>query len=288
MLRLLSPRGKGLTVDCTLGLGGHAEAILQCPEYDGHLLGLDRDSCAIERACARLGRFGQRFTARQAAFSSMDSVLVEMGLPAPEFVLFDLGASSMQFDDALRGFSFRQDGPLDMRMDQRAGPTAADLVNGLDEPALADLIRRYGEEHRAGRIARIIVRERQREPITSTSRLAGIVREAVGRPRDRLDQATRTFQALRIAVNDELGELEKGLAAAMASAAPGGGMAVISFHSLEDRIVKRFLRTLALQGRVDILTRRPVRPTDEEVAANPRARSARLRCARILHAAGEL
>jgi 16S rRNA (cytosine1402-N4)-methyltransferase len=198
-----------------------------------------------------------------------------------------LGASSLQFDDPARGFSFRADGPLDMRMDQRAGPSAADLVNGLDEEALADVLFRYGEERLARRIARRIVGERSRAPIAGTVQLARIVREAIGRSGDRLDPATRTFQALRIAVNEELGEIEKGLAAAAACAAPGAGLAAISFHSLEDRIVKRFLQKLALQGRAEILTRRPIRPGDEEVATNPRARSARLRSARIIHGAGE-
>ena len=287
-LNLLAPSGKELAVDCTLGLGGHAEAILQRPGFDGPLLGLDRDGEALRLAADRLARFGARFTARQERFSRLGEVLAELGLGRPAVILFDLGVSSLQFDRPARGFSFRQDGPLDMRMDGRSGPTAADLVNGLDAESLAELLWKYGEERASRRIARAIVAERGRRSLTTTLRLAETVRRAAGGSGARLDPATRTFQALRIAVNDELNELEQGLAAAVSCAAPGARLAVISFHSLEDRIVKLFLRNLAVRGCAEILTRRPLRPSEEEVAANPRARSARLRVGRILApAAGE-
>jgi len=287
VLELLAPRNGELAVDCTLGLGGHAEAMLERSGFDGRVLGLDRDAQALELAARRLARFGERFRAVQARFSTLGEVLAQSGWERPGCVLFDLGASSLQFDRADRGFSFRQDGPLDMRMDRGSGPTAADLVNGLDAEALADVLWRYGEEHRSRRIARVVVEARGRGPITTTAQLAGLVRRAVGGHRGRTDPATRTFQALRIAVNDELSELEKGLRAAAAAAVPGARLAVISFHSLEDRIVKRFLRSLAVGGCVEILTRRPLRPSAEEEAANPRARSARLRGARILAVPGE-
>jgi 16S rRNA (cytosine1402-N4)-methyltransferase len=287
VLELLAPRNGGLAVDCTLGLGGHAEAVLRYPGFDGRLLGLDRDAEVLELARVRLARFGERFTAVPARFSRLDQVLARVGWGRPSSVLFDLGASSLHFDRPERGFSFRQDGPLDMRMDRGSGPTAADLVNGLDAEALAEILWTCGEEPKSRRIARAIVGARQRAAITTTAQLAGLVRRAVGGRYGRIDPATRTFQALRITVNDELNELEKGLQAAAASAAPGARLAVISFHSLEDRIVKRFLRSLAVGGCVEILTRRPLRPSAEEVAANPRARSARLRGARILAIPGE-
>jgi 16S rRNA (cytosine1402-N4)-methyltransferase len=287
VLGLVAPKDGELAVDCTLGLGGHAEALLRHPGFQGRLIGLDRDAEALALASRRLADFGPRFTARQARFSQLAEVLAEVGWGRPAVILFDLGASSLQFDSAERGFSFRADGPLDMRMDRGSGPTAADLVNELDVESLADVLWRYGDERRSRRIARAIAEGRGRAAIRSTGQLAEIVRRAGGGRSGRIDPATRTFQALRIAVNDELSEIEKGLAAAAAGAAPGARLAVISFHSLEDRIVKRFLRSLAVGGCAEVLTRRPLRPGDEEVAANPRARSARLRAARILTAPAE-
>ncbi len=284
VLGLLAPRDGELAVDCTLGLGGHAEAILRHPGFDGRLIGIDRDADALGLACGRLEPFGGRFAARQARFSQLGEVLAEVGWGRPSVILFDFGVSSLQFDEAERGFSFRNDAPLDMRMDRGSGPTAADLVNELDAESLADIIWRYGEERRSRRIARFIVEERGRSPIRTTGRLAEIVRRAGGGRFGRIDPATRTFQALRIAVNDEMSEIEQGLAAASAGAAPGARLAAISFHSLEDRIVKRFLRSLATGGCAEVLTRRPLRPGDDEVAANPRARSARLRGARLVAA----
>jgi 16S rRNA (cytosine1402-N4)-methyltransferase len=287
VLGFLAPRNGELAVDCTLGLGGHAEAILCSPGFQGRVLGLDRDGAALALAERRLAGFGPRFTARHARFSRLAEVLAEVGWGAPAMLLFDLGASSYQFGRPERGFSFREDGPLDMRMDPSGGPTAADLVNGLDAEALADVLWRYGEERRSRRIAGAIVRERARAPISSTGQLAAVVRRALGTSGGRRDPATRTFQGLRIAVNDELHELEQGLPAAAGAAAPGARLAVISFHSLEDRIVKRFLRSLAVGGCAEILTRRPLRPSEEETAVNPRSRSARLRVARLLAAGAE-
>jgi 16S rRNA (cytosine1402-N4)-methyltransferase len=212
-------------------------------------------------------------------FGRLGELLEESGCAAADAVLFDLGVSSFQLEDARRGFSFRLDAELDMRMNPEGGPTAAELISALDAPDLARVLRDYGEERRSRRVAEAIVRERGARPIRTTAHLAEVVRRALGGKRGRIDPATRTFQALRIAVNDELGELERGLAAAEGCLAPGGRLAAISFHSLEDRIVKRFLRDLAARGAGRMVTRRPLRPSPEEVAANPRARSARLRAA---------
>jgi 16S rRNA (cytosine1402-N4)-methyltransferase len=281
VLELLDPRGEEVVVDCTVGLGGHAEAILEREGFSGRLVGIDRDEEALERAKRRLERFGPRFVPLHGSFGKLGGLLEGSGCGAVDAVLFDLGVSSMQLGDARRGFSFRSEGPLDMRMDPTGGPSAADLISELDAEALERVFREYGEERRARRVALAIVRERRAEPIATTGRLGEIVRRAVGARRGRIDPATRVFQALRIAVNDELGELERGLRAAAGRVAPGGRLAVISFHSLEDRIVKRFLRDLAMRGGAQLLTKRPRRASDSEVAANPRARSARLRAARI-------
>ncbi len=287
VLGLLAPKNGELAVDCTLGLGGHAEAVLRHPGFHGRLIGLDRDADALELARSRLAEFGPRFTARQACFSRLGEVLAEVGWGRPAVILFDFGVSSLQFDEPGRGFSFRADAPLDMRMDRSAGPTAADLVNGLDAESLADILWRYGEEHRSRRIARAVVEARDGGPIGTTGQLAEIVRRACGRGSGRIDPATRTFQALRIAVNDELGEIEKGLEAAATAATPGARLAAISFHSLEDRIVKRFLRRLAVGGCAEIMTRRPLQALEAEVSGNPRARSAKLRGARLITAGAE-
>ncbi len=296
---LLEPVGDGLVVDATVGLGGHAEALLEAHPRR-RLLGLDRDPEALAAARARLYRFGGRVRLLERRFSELPEILDELGEEPPAAVVADLGCSSLQLDSPARGFSFRHDGPLDMRM-QPAGPTAADLVNGASEEELMRILWSYGEERRARAIARAIVAARRREPIRTTRRLAEIVVEVLGPGRrGRVHPATRTFQALRIAVNDELGELERFLEPAVRVLRPGGRLAVISFHSLEDRIVKRTFAALA--GRctcppglpecrcgarrlVRPLTTRPVRPTEAEVAANPRARSARLRAVERL--AGE-
>lgn len=276
-LALLRPRPGGHYLDATLGLGGHAQAILQASAPTGTILGIDRDAEALILAGGRLAPHGQRARLVRGRFEALAD-LIE---PGERFdgILFDLGASSLQLDTAERGFSFGREGPLDMRMDRSAGETAAELIHRLSERALADLIFRWGEERWARRIARAIVETRRGRPIQSTLALAGIVARAIPRrgwPRH-IHPATRTFQALRIAVNDELTDLGHALEDAAALLQPGGRLAVISFHSLEDRIVKQTWRRLAATGRMRILTQKPVTPGEAEVAANPRARSAKLR-----------
>jgi 16S rRNA (cytosine1402-N4)-methyltransferase len=289
VLRLLAPRDGGIYVDGTFGAGGYSRAILE--SADCKVWGIDRDPRAVAAGSSLAQRFAGRLTLIEGRFGEMSALLAGEGVTAADGVALDLGVSSMQLDEAERGFSFRFDGPLDMRMG-REGPSAADLVNGLEEAALADLIFRYGEEKRARAIARAIVARRRQAPITRTSELADIVR-AVVRGRDGIDPATRTFQALRIAVNDELGELERGLASAEALLKEGGRLAVVSFHSLEDRRVKQFLRER--EGRMPQASRHlpaadaapapsfrrcpgdEATPGEAEIAANPRARSARLR-----------
>ncbi len=273
-LELLAVRPGGLWVDGTVGLGGHAAAILLASAPDGRLLGLDRDGETLARARARLEEFAPRTRLEQGDFRSLPERLA--GQEA-DGILLDLGVSSAQLDDPARGFSFRAEGPLDMRMDRSAGATAAELVEGMREQELADLIYEYGEERASRRIARAIVRARDEQPIESTLRLAEIVRRAAGRSRrPGLDPATRTFQALRIRVNQELDGLGAALLAAALCLARGGRLAVIAFHSLEDRIVKQSFRSLAGRG-FALLTRKPVRPGPLETRRNPRSRSARLR-----------
>ena len=283
-LALLEVRAGGYYVDGTVGLGGHAIEILRRSAPSGQLLGLDRDAEALAEAGRRLLEFGERVRLVQARYQELPALL---GPVRPDGVLLDLGVSSLQLDDPERGFSFRGEGPLDMRMDREAGETAASVVNRMPEPELADLIYRYGEERASRRIARAIVAARRRSPLRTTSELADLVRRAVGGPRRRgsargrprgarLDPATRTFQALRIHVNRELEGLSETLSALAQGLAAGGRLVVISFHSLEDREVKQTFRALAGQG-FRLLTRKPVRPGGTELATNPRARSARLR-----------
>ena len=273
-LELLAVRPGGLWVDGTVGLGGHAEAILRASGPDGRLLGTDRDGETLERARARLAPFGDRARLEQQDFRDVPRQLAG---EAADGILLDLGVSSVQLDDPERGFSFQAEGPLDMRLDRTARTTAADLVNGLPERDLADLIYEYGEERASRRIARAIVREREREPIETTTRLADVVRRAAPRSsRPGLHPATRTFQALRIRTNRELDRLPEALTALAACLAPGGRLAVIAFHSLEDRPVKQTFRALGGQGYRE-LARKPVRPGEDETRENPRARSARLR-----------
>jgi 16S rRNA (cytosine1402-N4)-methyltransferase len=272
-LELLAVRPGGLYVDGTVGLGGHAAAILERSGPDGRLLGLDRDPEALEAAAERLRPFGDRARLVHADYREIPRVL---GDERADGILLDLGTSSLQLDTAERGFSFRAEGPLDMRMDRSGGETAADVVNRMSEPRLADVIYGFGEERASRRIARAIVAARRQARIRTTTELAAIVRRAAGRSRPGLDPATRTFQALRIHVNRELEGLGPALGAIAECLAPHGRMAVIAFHSLEDREVKQAFRALAARG-FGILTRRPLRPGPEEVAANPRSRSARLR-----------
>lgn len=287
----LAPAAPGLLVDATVGLGGHAEALLEAvPDF--RLLGVDRDPQAVAMARRRLEPFGRRVTVVNRSFDRMPEVLVERDLPCPSAILADLGCSSLQLDSAERGFSFSADGPLDMRMGSD-GPTAAEMVNTTDEGELVKIFWRYGEERRSRAVARAIVRQRQVQPFATTRELGALIERVIPRRRNqKIHSATRVFQALRIAVNDELGQLERFIEPAARSLRPGGRMAIISFHSLEDRMVKHgFAR---LQGQctcppdfpecrcdpenvVSVLTRSPIRPTDEEIERNPRSRSARMR-----------
>jgi 16S rRNA (cytosine1402-N4)-methyltransferase len=272
---LLRPRHGGWVIDGTVGMGGHAEAILERSGAEVRLLGLDVDPVALETARGRLARFGDRARLRRASFRDLAAVAADEGVGEPRAILLDLGVSSYQLDAAGRGFSFLADEPLDMRLDPSAPTTAAELVNGLPESELARILFEYGDERHARRIARTIVRRR---PLGSTGDLVAAVRAAVPRaawPR-RLHVATRTFQAIRMAVNDEPGALRQALGSAPALLAVGGRLGCIAFHSGEDRIVKQAFRRLGREGFAE-LEPSPLVPGDDEVRANPRARSARLR-----------
>ena len=274
---LLDPARGGLFVDCTVGLGGHSRALLEAGA--DRVIGLDRDVDALQHAAATLASFGDRVELVHADYRELDRVLDERGIAAVDGTLADLGVSSMQLDTEGRGFSFRRDEPLDMRMDRTQGPTVADLIAGADEQELADVIFQYGEERFSRRIARALVMARSEQPVETTGQLAQVVRRAVpSRGYQRIDPATRTFQALRIWVNRELEGLQPFLNAAVRRLGAGARLAVISFHSLEDRIVKHAFRALQQgEAALRILTKRPIAPGDEEVARNPRARSAKLR-----------
>jgi 16S rRNA (cytosine1402-N4)-methyltransferase len=303
VIEAMAPRAGTTHVDTTLGGGGHAERILESSSPDGRLLGLEADGAAIARVRDRLGsRFGERLTLRQANFRELAAVAPEAGFGEVDGCLFDLGLSSFQLADEDRGFGFRTGGPLDMRFDTERGIAAAELLATLDRDELTALFRRYGEEPFAGRIARAIVETRRTVPVRTAEELAALVaRVAPSRApgRRRVHPATRVFQALRIAVNEELEALEAGLAAAVDLLRPGGRLAVLSYHSLEDRIVKRFLQAerrgctcppeapvcvCGRQPRLRLLTPKGLVPSAAEVAANPRARSARLRAAERLAA----
>jgi 16S rRNA (cytosine1402-N4)-methyltransferase len=274
VLGYLADTDPGLVLDATVGLGGHARTVLEAyPEV--RVVGLDRDTDMLKAATKHLHDLRERVQLHHAAFADLGDVLDDAGLGPVDAVLFDLGVSSPQLDQVDRGFSFRHDGPLDMRMDRTQGKTAADLVNRLPERELGNLIYELGGERSSRRVAAAIVAERRRERIETTGRLAEIVRRAV-RGRSRIDAATRTFQALRMAVNDELEQLRRGLDAAASRVRPGGRIIAISFHSGEDRIVKNFFRS---DPRLEVLTRKVVRPGPAEARTNPRARSARLRAA---------
>ncbi len=297
MLQTLCPVDGGYYLDATFGGGGYAGAILDQARCT--LWAIDRDPAAIARGLALAARYDTgdgrpRLHLVQGGFGDMLALLAERGVSELDGVVLDLGLSSFQIDEAERGFSFRHDGPLDMRM-SRSGPSAADLVNGLAEAELADVLYRFGEERLSRRIARAVVTERALAPIETTLQLAAIVRRVVPREKSGLDPATRSFQALRIRVNDELGQVEDALAQAARLLRPGGRLVVVSFHSLEDRIVKRFMAEAA--GRApapsrhdpgglarpdagaafSLVTRRPLTPGDAECRANPRSRSAKLR-----------
>jgi 16S rRNA (cytosine1402-N4)-methyltransferase len=289
IITALDPKSPGRYIDGTLGAGGHARGILAASAPDGELLGLDVDPQALAIAMEALAGFGNRAVIRQASYATLATQLASLGWETVQGILVDLGASSMQFDTPGRGFSFQAEGPLDMRFSPENPTTASDLVNRLAERQLADLIWRYGEEPRARQIARAIVAAR---PIDSTRRLAEVIARTSGRSHNRIHPATLTFQALRISVNRELETLEEFLPTATNALAPGGRLAVIAFHSLEDRIVKQFFHkesrdcicppeqpicTCGHKATLIQITRHPIQASDAEIARNPRARSAKLR-----------
>jgi 16S rRNA (cytosine1402-N4)-methyltransferase len=302
VLESLSPAPGSLHIDATVGGGGHSARVLEAANPDGRLLGLDADQAAVARAAKRLARFGQRVVLKQTNFEHLADAAAEAGFVPADGVLFDLGLSSYQLADDTRAFSFRAEGPLDMRFDTTRGQPASDLVNDLDEEALTRLFRQYGEEPNARRIARAIVRARAGEPIETGTQLAEIVARAAPAPprgRRRVHPATRVFQALRIAVNRELETLPIALEAAVNVLGEGGRLAILSYHSLEDRIVKRFIAaerrgcTCPPEAPVCVCGRhprlapvgpQPRKPSAEEVSRNPRSRSALLRTARRLAA----
>ncbi|ARQ71250.1 16S rRNA (cytosine(1402)-N(4))-methyltransferase RsmH [Streptomyces marincola] len=296
-LDVLGPALRGdepVAVDCTLGLGGHSEALLAAFP-DLRLVALDRDPEALRLAAERLAPFGERVTLVHAVYDELPAVLERLGLPRVAAVLFDLGVSSMQLDESERGFAYARDAPLDMRMDQTTGPSAADVLNTYPPGELVRVLRRYGEERNARRIVEAVVAERARRPLTSSARLVELIREALPQAAMRTggNPAKRTFQALRIEVNGEIAVLERALPAAVAALAVGGRIAVLSYHSLEDRLVKRTLAEGAAntappglpvvpeeyQPRLRLLTRGAELPDEAEVAANSRAAPARLRAA---------
>jgi 16S rRNA (cytosine1402-N4)-methyltransferase len=301
VMSMLTPAPGSLQIDATVGGGGHTERILEATTPDGRLLGLDADGAAITRVRRRLERFGDRVVLRQANFRELGRVAPEEGFSQIDGVLFDLGLSSFQLADVERGFSFRANGPLDMRFDPSRGVAASELLATLDTAELTALFRKYGEEPFAPRIARAIVAARRDAPIETAAQLADLVQRVAPAPprgRRRVHPATRVFQALRIAVNEELDALQAGLAATVELLRPGGRLVVLSYHSLEDRIVKRFIATerkgctcppelpVCVCGRDPRLRPlgKPLTPTPAELAANPRSRSARLRAAERLAA----
>ena len=299
---LLAPALTGpdcVVVDCTLGMGGHAEALLR--QTPARLVGLDRDPEALRRSGARLAPFGERVTLVHAVYDALPDVLADLGLARVQGILFDLGVSSLQLDEVQRGFAYAQDAPLDMRMDPTTGMSAAEVVNSYEGKALARILKEYGDERFASRIADAIVRERAREPLTSTARLAELVREAIPAATRRTGghPAKRTFQALRIEVNDELGVLRRAIPAAVDALAVGGRIVVLSYQSLEDKIVKAELVRRSTsdvpvdlpfipagsQPELTLLVRGSEQASAEEIAANPRAQSVRLRAAERTRAA---
>jgi len=276
VVALLAPRPDGVYVDCTVGLGGHAAALLEAGA--GRVIGIDRDETALSHSRERLAHVGSRLVLVHANYRDLHAVLADQGVGVVDGIVVDFGVSSMQLDDPARGFSFRQAGPLDMRMDRSAGPTLAERLAGVDDQTLADVIWRYGEERHSRRVARAILQARDRGALATTADLAAAVRRGAGGGRwHRIDPATRTFQALRIWVNGEVDGLEAFIDAAVAALGAGGRLAVIAFHSLEDRAVKHAMRRLAGDGVAALVTRRPIVPGDAEVERNPRARSAKLR-----------
>lgn len=282
VMEFLDPKENDVVVDATLGLGGHAEAILKRIGPRGRLIGIDRDEQSLRMAKERLRPYLEQTHFVRGDFRDLDRILSGLGVTQVNGILLDFGISSFQLDDPQRGFSFQMEGPLDMRMDQNNPFSAFELVNSLPEEELAAILRDYGEERWHNRIARTIVRQRSMRPIATTSDLREVVLKAVpsrkGRG-ERIHPATRTFQAIRIAVNRELESIDIVLKKCVDLLAPGGRIAVISFHSLEDRIVKQQFRALAQEGKVRLVVKKPLRPGEKECQENPRARSARLRIA---------
>lgn len=293
IIDLLQVRSGGFYIDGTAGSGGHSSAILQAAE-ESVVLAIDRDAEAVERSRSRLSEFGERVEVAHGVFADMAAIAGERDVSGVDGVLLDLGVSSEQLDVGSRGFSIRNNGPLDMRMDAESGVTAESIVNNADDIELAGIFRKYGEERRSMSVARAIVRARDKAPIVTTGQLADIAERALGGKRGKTHPATRIFQALRIFINGELDMLEQGLVAGLELLAPGGRFAVISYHSLEDRIVKHFFKahagrweSLQAGGRewigedpaVKVITRKLVQPSDKEIVDNSRARSAKLRVA---------
>ncbi len=298
VLEVLGPKDGGTYVDGTFGNGGYSSAILEAANCN--LYAIDRDKSAIPKACELKDKYGDRFTFLQGCFGDVKDLLSAAGVQKLDGFVLDIGVSSMQIDEAQRGFSFQKDGPLDMRMDMSSGKSAADIVNNYPEEELANLIYEYGGERKSRHIARKIVEMRADKPFERTSELANAVRSVIYSSKDKIDPATRTFQALRIAVNDELGELERALNASADILKEGGVLAVISFHSLEDGLVKRFLKEksgdIAKGSRhlpqldndnesppiFKIHSRKATKPSDKEISENPRSRSARMRVGVLL------
>ncbi|MBE2224770.1 MAG: 16S rRNA (cytosine(1402)-N(4))-methyltransferase RsmH [Anaerolineae bacterium] len=294
VLDYLQPQPGGLFIDGTLGAGGHSAGILEATAPDGRVLAFDKDPEAIQFAGTRLSEFGERVILVNKSYADMPKTAPALGFDQVDGILLDLGLSSRQLDDGMRGFSFRYEAPLDMRFDQTQGETAADLVNNLTEAELTDIFWRYGEEKQGRKLARIIVANR---PITTTSQLADLIEANAGKRQRRIHPATLVFQALRIAVNQELEAVEAGIPAAIDLLKPGGRIAVISFHSLEDRFVKRLFRQLSqtctcppeqpictcnTQAVVKLVSRKAIQASAAEIESNPRSRSARLRVAEKL------
>lgn len=290
---MLQPRPNGRYLDGTLGAGGHTTGILEASAPTGRVLAFDRDPEAIAFAQNRLTSFGDRVTFVNSSYANMGTLAPKHGFDAIDGILLDLGLSSRQLDNAERGFSFMKEGPLDMRFDTTQGDTAADLVNNLSETALANIFYRHGELRNSRQLAKIVVNNR---PFTTTTQLANVIAQN-SRQKRRIHPATQVFQALRIAVNKELEAVETGILAAIDLLAPGGRLAIISFHSLEDRFVKQTFRQMSrtyedapelptgrrpLQPKLRLITRKPIKPADPEIAANPRSRSARFRVAERL------
>ncbi len=282
VLEALEPAPGKTIVDCTVGLGGHAEAILAAISPGGRLVGIDRDAQALEIAKERLGRPGERVDLIKGRFDELDAIFERAGIKGADGFLFDLGVSSMQFDEAGRGFSFRADAPLDMRMDTEAVKDAAELINTTSEAELDRILEEYGEERFHRRIASAIVEERKKARIETTGRLVDIIVHAMPYKmrHGRVHAATRSFQAFRIAVNDELGSLDRALDQAIGLLNTAGVICVISYHSLEDRIVKNKFREAKARKILELKSKKPVTPTEQEIGGNPRARSAKMRAAK--------